>query len=116
MGETVIQPNGSTRWLGVWFDRKLLFKEHVRRACQRTRVITDHLRRLGNTTRGANPKLLRHAAQGCVFPTPLYGAETWYSPHTSQWILEQVQIALNRTCRAILPVYKTTPVPVLLRE
>lgn len=58
-GDKEITANDCTRWLGIYFDRKLTFKEHVRRASQRARVITDHIRQLGNTTQGAKPALLR---------------------------------------------------------
>ncbi|POS82419.1 hypothetical protein EPUL_006106 [Erysiphe pulchra] len=78
--------------------------------------MTDHVRQLGNTTRGAKPSLLRQAIQGCVFATLLYSAEIWYGPHTSKWAVKQLQYVMNRATRAVLPVYKTTPISVLLRE
>ena len=87
---TEIRPKDILKWLGILFDRKLSFKNHVRFACQRARVVTDHVRRLCNTTRGACPGLLRQAVQGCAFATLFYGAETWYGPQTSKWALNQV--------------------------
>ncbi|POS81939.1 hypothetical protein EPUL_005681, partial [Erysiphe pulchra] len=35
---------------------------------------------------------------------------------TSEWAINQVQISMNRAARAVLPVYKTIQLPVLLRE
>ncbi|KAI0993683.1 hypothetical protein K3495_g14501, partial [Podosphaera aphanis] len=52
------------KWLGIYFDRKLSFREYIRLACQRSRVVTDHVRRISNTNRGASPGLLRQAVQG----------------------------------------------------
>ena len=101
----LVKPKEIIRWLGIYFDRKLSFKEHVRLACQRSRIITDHVRRLCNTNRGTSPSLLRQAIQGCAFVSLFYGAETWYGPQTSKCGLNQVQIALNRAARAVLPVY-----------
>ncbi|KAI1005512.1 hypothetical protein K3495_g2707 [Podosphaera aphanis] len=101
---------------GEYFDRKLSFREHIRLACQRSRAVTHHVRRISNTTRDASPSLLRQAVQGCAFATLFYAAETWYSPQTSQWALNQVQTAINWAARAVLPVYKTLPIPALLRE
>ncbi|POS82085.1 hypothetical protein EPUL_006099, partial [Erysiphe pulchra] len=66
--------------------------------------------------KGTQPNLLRQAIQGTAFATLFYGSETWYGPKTSVWIINQLQGAINRAARAVLPVYKTTPVPVLLRE
>lgn len=79
----IIPAKDQIKWLGIYFDRKLCFKEHVRLACQRSRVVTDHVRRLCNTTRGTSPGLLRQALQGCAFATLFYGAETWYGPQIS---------------------------------
>lgn len=111
-----ILPNKATRWLGVFFDRKLSFKAHVQTACLRAKQITDHVQRLCRTVKGAKPALLRQAVQGCAFATLFYGAETWYGKHTSPAIFRLIQLAINRAARAVLPVYKTTPTPALLRE
>jgi ribonuclease HI len=111
-----ILPNDITRWLGVFFDRKLWFKAHVQIACLRAKQITDHIRRLCRTVKGANPALLRQAVQGCAFATLFYGAETWYGKYTSPAIFRLIQLAINQAARAVLLVYKTTPTLALLRE
>ena len=98
----------------AWYT--LRQEEHIRLACQRSRIVTDHVRRLCNTNRGTSPGLLRQAVQGCAFATLFYGAETWYGPQSSKWGLNQLQIVMNTAARAVLPVYKTFPVAALLRE
>lgn len=40
------------RWLGVHFDRKLRFKEHVKLMAAKALKVVDALRSLGKTTRG----------------------------------------------------------------
>ena len=57
-GDLLIEPKELIKWLGIHFDRKLSFKEHTRLACQRSRIVTDHVRRLCNTNRGTSPSLL----------------------------------------------------------
>lgn len=116
MGEHSITPNDSTKWLGITFDRKLQFTEHLRKARIRARQVTDHLRRLCGTSFGASAFLLRQSVQSCAFSTLLYGAETWFSKSTSKHAIGQLQIAMNRGAHAVLPVYKTTPTAVLIRE
>ncbi|KAI1002253.1 hypothetical protein K3495_g5949 [Podosphaera aphanis] len=112
----IIPAKDLIKWLGIDFDKKLCFKEHMRLACQRSRVVPDHVRRLCNITRGTSPSLLRQAIQGWAFATLSYGAETWYGPQISQWALNQVQTAMNRVARAVLPIYKTFPTAALMRE
>ncbi|KAI1004362.1 hypothetical protein K3495_g3843 [Podosphaera aphanis] len=113
---TEIRPKEVLKRLGILFDIKLSFKQHVRCASQRARVVTDHVRRLCNTIRGISSGLLRQAVQDCAFATLFYEAETWYGPQTSKWVLNQIQLAINRAARAVLPVYKKYPIPALLRE
>lgn len=111
-----IAANDCTKWLGVFFDRKLQFKEHLSKARIRARQVTDHLKQLCGTTFGASPVLLRQAVEACAFSTLLYGAETWYSKSTTQQAIGQLQVAMNRGARAVLPVYRTTPSAALIRE
>ncbi len=42
VGGELVQPNDVTRWLGVFFDRKLLFREHVAQAVVKAKAITSH--------------------------------------------------------------------------
>lgn len=111
-----VTANDSTRWLGMVFDRKLQFKDHLKMARTRARQVTDHLARLCGTSYGASPALLRLAVQSCAFSTLLYAAETWYSRSTTQQAIGQLQVVMNRGARAVLPVYRTTPAAVLMRE
>lgn len=63
-----------------------------------------------------SPLLLRQALQGAAFATLLYGAETWYSEGTPKALVLRIQQRMNDAARAALPVYRTTPIAVLLRE
>lgn len=106
MGSNIVRPNENTRWLGIFFDRKLNFKEHIRKACQRSRVVTDYIKRLCNTVRGIKPSLLRTAIQGTALAKLFYGSETWFGPQTSKWAINQIQSSINRAARAVLPVFQ----------
>ena len=79
-------------------------------------MVIDHVKRLYNTVKGAQTALLQQAFQGIAFASLFNGAETWCGPKTSKWTIDQVQGAIKRAARAVLPVYKTNPVPALLRE
>lgn len=72
-----VKPNKATRWLGVWLDERLTFKEHTDKWLNKANLITCHLRRLGNTQRGTPASALRYAVKGCILPTLLFGAEVW---------------------------------------
>lgn len=90
--------------------------------------VVNALRNLVNTTRGAPPRLLRQEILACVLPLALFGEERWWPGIKKKSI--ECRIALNRFmrhldtlrkvilfgARTILPIYRTTPRPSLLRE
>lgn len=90
-----------------------------------------HLRRLNNTQRGSHPDLIIQAVKACIISTALYGAEVWWPgdtvlswkrgkyrelKHRSGQLVTCLSRAIHVGLRAILPVYKTTPLPILYRE
>lgn len=127
LGRFRIIANKVTRWLGVWLDEQLSFKKHIDKWLNRANLITCHLRRLGNTQRGAPASALRYAVKGCILPTLLYGADIWWPglaetptgkiiPRGYKLLTTRINTAVNSALRAMLPVYKTTPTPTLNRE
>lgn len=120
---TATPRHSSMRWLGIWFDRRLSFAQHVSKSKRSALRAAGAIRGLGNTIKGASPAVLRGAALACVLPVLFYGAETWWSVPDNQprqgpvrLITTAVNRVLAASARAILPVWRTTPVPILLRE
>jgi ribonuclease HI len=118
------------RWLGIWLDRKLTFKTHVEKWAAKAQAIAYHLKSLANTTRGPLPHAVHRAVTACIVPTLLYGAEAWYPgmtmpeknhrdrerPTRIQHLMKKMDKAIRQSIRTILPVWKTTPTPILHRE
>lgn len=126
----VIQPQREMRWLGIWFDRKLTFKYHVDKWTARANRVAGHLRSISNTHHGPPPWLTRKAIKACVEPVLYHGAEVWYPGQVmparkdrSKMVrtgvtgaIEKMERVVKTALRAILPVWRTTPIPVLHRE
>ena len=111
--------DNSLRWLGVHFDRCLTFKHHVQKVTAKAKTTAQTLRMLGECTRGLPPKLAQQLITACVLPTLLYASKAWWSPpntprRRSAGLSERIDLVLRSAMRAILPVYKTTPVPCLI--
>ena len=115
------------RWLGVRFDRCLTYKWHVKAQSEKALKVATALRSLANSVRGVKADLLRKTTTACVLPVAYYAAETWWPgrtrPGTTQAISNRVDHLIQTltkvtltAARAILPVWKTTPVAVLHRE
>jgi ribonuclease HI len=118
------------RWLGILFDKKLKFNWHVQEMTSRAVTTASALRSLGNTVHGMKPHLLQQAITACVLRKVYFGAETWWpgctrpgprpdSSPTSNRVnkhLEDLSTVVLTGARAVLPVFRTTPIPVLYRE
>ena len=129
-GKHTINPpkkNQALRWLGIWFDRRLTFLPHCRIMAARAKQTAAGIQSLANTARGVNARLLRQAVISCILPVLTYGAEAWWPglarPHGSRLITNGVNSALShlentlrQAIRGSLPVYRTTPIPILHRE
>lgn len=129
--EVCISANQSTRWLGFWLDRKLFFLEYATKWSAKAVSVSGFLRRLNNTQRGSPPQLVQQAINACVIPVAFSGAQVWYLGTTEfAWRngirylknsrngkqISRINRAIISGLRAILPVYRTTPLPIIHRE
>ena len=129
-----IQVNGSIiktadhiRWLGVYLDSKLSFRDHVTRWCAKALKVAQHLRQLNSTRRGAPPGLSVTAVDMCVIPVATFGADVWWpglsrptaqgmqTPHANN-LCNVIDKVVHLALRAALPVWRKTPNAVLHRE
>jgi hypothetical protein len=73
----------ATRWLGVWMDAHLTFKEHHNRCMKNPRAAEARLRTLTKTY-GVVPESVRAVQIACVQAVALYGSELWWDPKRSR--------------------------------
>ena len=115
------------RYLGIFLDSKLTFREHVHIRAAKARATALHLQRINRTRAGAPAHLLRQAALAAVLASLYYGAEAWFPGHSYKRKDKEISTriaSLVTTCdkvqnialRGVLPVFCTTPIPALQRE
>ncbi|XP_044714713.1 RNase H domain-containing protein [Hirsutella rhossiliensis] len=118
------------RWLGIWLDSTLTFKTHVEKWTAKAQSVAYHLKGLTNTNRGPLPGAVRRAVRACIEPQLFFGAEAWYpgmtcprwnkpakeGPSRIRHLIRRMDKSLNTAMRAILPVWKTTPLSARHRE
>jgi hypothetical protein len=94
---------------------------------ERALTIANALKSLGKTTRGVPPLLLQRAVTAYVLKKGYFAAKTWWPGRSRRTatgrisnrvdshirLLEKVTLS---GARAILPVYRTTPIAALLKE
>ncbi|RKK51756.1 hypothetical protein BFJ69_g17922, partial [Fusarium oxysporum] len=129
-GDFEKHPETVMRWLGIWLDSNLSFRVYAEKWTAKSQAVTHHLRGLTNTIHGPLPSAIQSAIRACVKPVLLYGTEVWYPgatrprwdqpskdrPSSIQHLLQRINKAIVQSMRAILPVWKTTPIAILHRE
>ncbi|KAI0309158.1 hypothetical protein OF83DRAFT_1041568, partial [Amylostereum chailletii] len=67
------------RWLGVFFDRKLTFKDHVEKMAKCAMSTVAGLRILANTIRGLSVANARLLYKTVVLPVLTFASPVWYT-------------------------------------
>lgn len=106
-----IAPSPVVRWLGIFFDQKLSFHEHVNILCNRARTAVTGLRVLSNSVRGLSQKHLRALHKTCILPIITYASPLWFRPDRPITSLtKKLEVIQNISLRLICGAFKTTPV------
>ncbi|KAJ6437641.1 transcription-silencing protein clr2 domain-containing protein [Purpureocillium lavendulum] len=129
-GEVEKRPEAAMRWLGIWLDSTLTFKTHIEKWAAKAHAVAYHLKGLTTTHRGPLPSAVRRAVRACIEPQLFFGAEPWYpgmtcprwhqptkeGPSRIRHLIRRLDKSLHTAMRAVLPVWKTTPLAAGYRE
>jgi ribonuclease HI len=112
--EGTITPKKVMRWLGIYFDPCLTFREHIKIMCNRSRSIINGIRCLTNTVRGMSQAHLRLLYKTCVVPVMTYASPVWFRTDRRQkHLIRTLDATQNWALRMISGGFRTTPVPAL---
>ena len=111
-----IQPKTLVRWLGVWLDVKLSFKQHVEKKINSATAAFFALQRLGSLQKGLSVKALRQLYMACITATADYGVPLWYTNNCQGLLLSRYQRLQNMAVRHILGAFKGSPTKALELE
>jgi hypothetical protein len=101
----------TTRWLGIHFDRKLLFNHHAKLAAAWGSVAVNALTMLANTVRGLSHTLLRRLYLSGVAPRMLYACPTWWNNKKCQ--AKPIEKVQRRALINICAAFRTSPTKAL---
>src|SRR5205809_2694702 len=102
-----MQSKNLIRWLGVWLDSKLSFKEHVEIKISTATRIFHQIARLSNTERGLSFQAMKQLYIACITSVADYEVPIWWNNQKS--LLEKYQKLQNAALRKILGAFKTSP-------
>lgn len=107
-----VSPNGALKWLGVFLDRKLTFRQHIKEVCRKAQNVVDGMKVIAGCYKGAPIDSLLQVVRGGVLPTLTYGFQAWWRTpgrRTATWMINALDTIMRNALRAALPMYRTTP-------
>jgi ribonuclease HI len=104
----LVKPSKLVKWLGIYFDYGLTYKEHVSIKVSKAKQAFYRLERLANTERGLSPAAFRQLYQACVTSIADYGSILWWKGQAS--LKSKLQSLQNLGLRKILGAFKTSPI------
>ena len=108
IGDKKFRAKESLKWLGVYIDSRLTFKEHVTRKTIDASRVFHQIERLSNTERGLSFQAMRQLYIACVSSIADYGVPIWWNGQKG--FLDKFQKLQNQALRKILGTFKTSPI------
>lgn len=112
-GELIKPAKKAVRWLGIWFDSHLTFKEHIQIRASKALASFYRMNRLANIGNGLSTRSLRTLYLSCVTTVADYGAPVWWKSKRSIIPLDAIH---GKGIRKVLGVFRTTPTEPTERE
>src|SRR6266511_455938 len=73
----LVEAKPTVKWLGIWLDSKLNFKEHIEKKIAQATRIFHQIKRLSNTERGLSFQAIRQLYIACITSITDYGVPIW---------------------------------------
>ena len=110
IGEPILRPKDTWKYLGFIFNRKLMFHKHINHYSNKTISTVKCIKLLGNLSRGINPLQKQLLYRSCVLPIALYGFQLWfYNKAPLSYHLKILDKMQRRAAIWILGAFKTLP-------
>lgn len=106
--QTVVTPKKVVKWLGIYFDSALSFKEHVAIRASQARSAFYRMCRLANSERGLSPYAMRQLYIACVTSIVDYGCQVYWKGQAS--VVKHMQALQNLALRKILGTFCSSPI------
>jgi hypothetical protein len=81
------------KYLGIYFDRRLLFNKHTEQIAGKSRALTYMLNRTAKQHWGLGHKSLKTMYEGAIVPLMKYGAPVWEGAICNRKCLNKLESA-----------------------
>jgi ribonuclease HI len=114
IGNTTIEPSQEARYLGVIFDRKLTFNQHVQHAAKAGTKFSIAISRVAKSTWGISYEQSRMLFKAVAAARMDYAAIVWHHPvgeskNIRPLQLSKLETAQQMAMKATLGAFRTTP-------
>jgi hypothetical protein len=119
LGATRVAPVESARFLGVWLDRKLRWRRHLRQIHQKLKTQQFALTKIAGSTWGCSLLRAREVYTKVIRSAIAYGASAFHTPSRNnkpKGIAQDLATAQSRCLRVVAGAYRATPVRSLETE
>ena len=116
IGGHQIKPKKLIRWLGIWFDPQLSFKQHVEKKINTATATFFGLQRLGSLQKGLSFRALRQLYIACTTSIADFGVPLWYTNQRQGLLISRYQRLQNMATRHMLGAFKGSPTKALELE
>jgi exonuclease III/ribonuclease HI len=116
IGTQNINPSNTVKLLGVIFDERLRFREHVGRVTKRGIKASQALLRL----RGLRPQSARQLYNALVVPTVTYASSVWITlnkhGHIPSWVVKPLHVIQKSAAKSITGIYRSVSLTIAEAE
>ena len=81
IGESVLKPKSTWKYLGFIFNRKLSFHQYIDFYTNKAMSMVKCIKILGNLSQDINPTQKHLLYRCCILPITLYGFQLWFYNH-----------------------------------
>ena len=111
-----VAPKLLVKWLGIWFDYKLSFKQHIERRINLAMASFLGMQRLAGTQKGLSFRAMRQLYIACVTTVADYGVPVWYRGPRQGRLLQLYQRLQNQALPKILGAFGKSPIKAMELE
>ena len=104
LGDTEIKAQNIVKWLGIYIDSRLTFKDHIIKKTEAANRVFHQIARLSNTERGLSFQAMRQLYIACVCSIADYGVPIWWAGQQS--LLDKYQKLQNQALLKILGAFR----------
>lgn len=108
VNNTIIPLQKSVKYLGIIFDQKLNFREHIEYTCEKSVKCGRALYPLLNRKSRLNHKNKMLIFNTCIRPIMTYGCPVWY-PRAAKTNVKKLQIIQNKNLKIICNLHRRFP-------